>query len=197
VKLIDINLLPQKESKRTAFIYSLVGAAGLFILLALFMMLSWQKTIADTEKTGEKIEMTKQLIEIQQTKVLGAEAANSIGELNKAVQDMVDYPVKTVPLLNELISLLPERGFIQEFEYSDRTIINLSVQFDSSREAAFYLSRLKKVDWIKEAEILEITTEEVGDSEEEEILPRYSAMYALHFDSDKLASLLSEKGEEE
>jgi type IV pilus assembly protein PilN len=197
VKLIDINLLPQKETKRTAFTYSLVGTAGLFILLALFMMLSWQNTIADTKKTDEKIEKTKQLIEAQQTKVLGAEAANSIGELNKAVQDMVDYPVKTVPLLNELISLLPERGFIQEFEYSDKTIINLTVQFDSSREAAFYLSRLKTVEWIKEAEILEITTEEVGGSEEEKILPRYSAMYALHFDSDKLAALLSEKGEEE
>jgi type IV pilus assembly protein PilN len=197
VKLIDINLLPQKETKRTTFTYSLVGAAGLFILLALFMILSWQNTIADTKKTDEKIEMTKQLIEVQQTKILGAEAVNSIGELNKAVQGMVDYPVKTVPLLNELISLLPERGFIQEFEYSDRTIINLTLQFDSSRESAFYLSRLKTVEWIKEAEILEITTEKVGGSEEEKILPRYSAMYTLHFDSDKLAALLSEKGEEE
>ncbi|MEL3974390.1 hypothetical protein AAEO50_19045 [Rossellomorea oryzaecorticis] len=197
MKLIDINLLPQKESKRTAFTYSMVGTAGLFILLALFMMLSWQSTIADTEKTDEKIKMTKKLIEVQQTKVLGAEAANSIGELDKAVRDMVDYPVKTVPLLNELISLLPERGFIQEFEYSDRTIINLSIQFDSSREAAFYLSRLKTVEWIKEAEVLEITTEEVVGSEEDEILPRYSVMYAIYFESDKLAALLSEKGEEE
>ncbi|WP_175990873.1 PilN domain-containing protein [Bacillus sp. Marseille-Q1617] len=197
MKLIDINLLPQKETKRNAFTYSVLGTAGMIILLAVFMMLSWQGTITETKRTDEKIENTKKIIEVQQTKVLGAEASSSIGELNKAVEDMVDYPVKTVPLLNELISLLPERGFIQEFEYSDRTIINLSVQFDSSREAAYYLSRLHMVEWLAEAEILEMTTEEAGESEEETILPRYSAVYALHFDSEKLAAILSDEGEEE
>ncbi|MGR3765213.1 hypothetical protein [Rossellomorea sp. NS-SX7] len=197
MKLIDINLLPHKEKKRNAFTYSVTGTILFIILLAALMLLSWQNTLTETERTDAEIDTTKKIIEVQQTKVLGAEASNSIGALNKAVQDMVDYPVKTVPLLNELISLLPERGFIRELEYSDRTIINVAVQFDSSREAAFYLSRLKNVDWIKEGEILEITTEEVGESDEEDILPRYLAMYALHLDSDKLSALLSEEGEEE
>jgi type IV pilus assembly protein PilN len=197
VKLIDINLLPQKEKKRTVFTYSVLGTAGVFILIVLFMMLTWQNMIADTKRTENKIESAKKIIEVQQTKVFGAGTSDSTGQLSEAVQKMMTYPVKTVPLLNQLISLLPERGFFMDFEYSGRDVINLTIQFDSSREAAFYLSNLRAVDWIKEAEILEITTEETGVYETKDILPRYLAAYSLHLDSGKTDALLPEKEEVE
>ncbi|NQD65336.1 hypothetical protein HP456_05310 [Bacillus haikouensis] len=197
MKLIDINLLPQKEKKRTAFTYSVLGTAGIFIFIVLFMMLTWQNMIADTNRIDVKIESAKKIIEVQQTKVLGAETSGGTGQLSDAVQKMMTYPVKTVPLLNELISLLPERGFFREFEYSERDIINLTIQFDSSREAAFYLAHLRTVEWIKEAEIIEITTQEIDEDESNDILPRYLASYSLHLDSGKLDALLSEKEEAE
>ncbi|XXM72265.1 PilN domain-containing protein [Lysinibacillus sphaericus] len=197
MKLIDINLLPQKEKKQKAFTYSAAGTAGLVVLIALFMLLTWKSTITETKRTEAELETAKKIIEVQQTKVLGAESSGSVDQLNKAVQEMLDYPVKTVPLLNELISLLPDRGFFNEFEYADRTVINTIVQFDSSREAAFYLSRLKTLEWIKEADIIEITTEEAGENEDEKILPRYLASYELHIDQGKLEELLSQEGEEE
>jgi type IV pilus assembly protein PilN len=196
VKLIDINLLPQKEKKQKAFTYSIAGTAGLVVLVALFMLLTWKSTLTETKRTEAEIDTTKKIIEVQQTKVLGAESSGSVDQLNKAVQEMLDYPVKTVPLLNELISLLPDRGFFNEFMYADRTVINTIVQFDSSREAAFYLSRLKTVEWIEEADIIEITTAETGESEDEKILPRYLAAYEIHIDQGKMEALLS-RGEEE
>jgi type IV pilus assembly protein PilN len=197
VKLIDINLLPQRGKKRTAFTYSVLGTAGVFILIALFMMLTWQNLLADIKRTDEKIVSVKKIIDLQQSKVLGAETSDGTGQLSEAVQKMMTYKVKTVPLLNELISLLPERGFIREFEYSDKDAISLTIQFDSSREAAFYLSHLRTMKWIKDTEILEITTEEIDENEAEDILPRYLASYRLHLDSGKLHALLSEKEEVE
>ncbi|MCA1056320.1 hypothetical protein LCM10_15070 [Rossellomorea aquimaris] len=196
MKLIDINLLPQKERKRNAFTYSMMGTAALFILILMFMTLSWQSTVKETKRTDERIEMTKKVIEAQQTKVLGAEASNSVGKLSKTVQEMIDYPVKTVPILNKLISLLPQRGFIQQFEYVDRDLINLTVQFDSSREAAYYLSHLKEEKWLLKCDILEITTEQLDDSAEEDVLPRYLASYSLHLDPEKFQELLEEEGGE-
>jgi type IV pilus assembly protein PilN len=197
VKPIDINLLPQKEKKQKAFTYGVAGTAGLVMLVALFMLFTLKSTLTETKRTEAQIDTAKKITEIQQTKVLGAESSGSVSQLNNAVQEMIDYPVKTVPLLNELTALLPDRGFFNEFEYTDRTVINTVVQFDSSREAAFYLSRLKKAEWVEEADIIEITTVEAGESDDEMVLPRYLAAYEIHIDLGKLEALLSEGVEEE
>lgn len=193
LNLIDINLLPEKEKKGTVFVYSLAIILLLFLVGSLYFFFSLRSVHMKTESTVRSISKTEQLIEVQQTKLLVSESSQGMKDLERTVESMMDYPVKTVPVLNELISLLPSRGFIQALEYSGRQTINASIQFDSSREAAYYLHHLKGVEWIREAEILEMTAETTESknmlSAENEVAPRYLVEYSLTLDSKMLQEL--------
>ncbi|MCA0147430.1 hypothetical protein LCD52_01380 [Rossellomorea vietnamensis] len=207
LNLIDINLLPEKEKKGPVFVYSLAIILLLFFVGSLYFFFSLRSVHMETESTVRSISQTEQLIEVQQTKLLDSESSQGMKDLEKTVESMMDYPVKTVPVLNELISLLPSRGFIQALEYSGRQTINASIQFDSSRQAAYYLHHLKEVGWIREAEILEMTAETTESenmlSADHEVVPRYLVEYSLTLDSKKLQELkeaeetLLEKGDEQ
>ncbi|MGM0752348.1 MAG: hypothetical protein ACQET6_10455 [Bacillota bacterium] len=190
LNLIDINLLPEKEKKSSVFIYSIAIILFVFFISCLFFFFSLRSVQTETERTLEGISQTKKIIDVQQTKLLDSESSQGARQLEETIEWMTNYPIETVPVLNELISLLPPRGFIQNFEYSGRQSINASIQFDSSREAAYYLHHLKEVEWIKEAEIVEITTNnmtsEEMDSGESGVVPRYLADFSLSLDSIKL-----------
>ncbi|PFA64565.1 hypothetical protein CN378_15400 [Bacillus sp. AFS015802] len=193
LKLIDINLLPEKEKKSSLFIYSLAFILVLFFIGSLFFFFSLRNMQAETERTQDTISQTRLLMEVQQTKLLDAESTQGMKELEKTIAWMTDYPVDTVPVLNELISLLPSRGFIQTLEYSGRQSIIASIQFDSSREAAYYLHHLKDQEWITEGEILEITTDsltgEETDALESGVVPRYLAEFSLTLDAQILQEI--------
>lgn len=194
LNLIDINLLPEKEKKSSIFIYCTAIILLLFFIGCLLLFFSLRSTQMETERTIGSISQTEKLIEIQQTKLLDSESSQGMKELEKTIEWMTDYPIRTVPVLNELTSLLPSRGFIQTLEYSERKMINASIQFDSSREAAYYLHHLKEVGWIKEADILGITTDNVTNEEndpvESGVVPRYLVEYALTLDEQQLQEFI-------
>ncbi|MGM0830463.1 MAG: hypothetical protein ACQEU4_19765 [Bacillota bacterium] len=188
MNLIDINLLPEKEKKSSVFLYGMTIILILFIVSCLIFFFSLRSIQTETERTLGNNSQTEQLIEVQQTKLLDSESTGGAKKLEETVEWMNNYPIETVPVLNKLISLLPPRGFIHTFEYTDRQRVSTSVQFDSSREAAYYLYHLKEVDWIKEAEILEITTSagEEAEADESEVVPRYLVDYSLTLNAEKL-----------
>ncbi|MFP3422721.1 fimbrial assembly protein, partial [Bacillus sp. SIMBA_161] len=68
---------------------------------------------------------------------------NEEQQLQATVEWAESYQFDTIPLLEELVSLLPARGFFQTFSYIGLDQAQLVVQFDSSREAAYYLAQLK------------------------------------------------------
>ncbi|MGG4166868.1 hypothetical protein ABEW00_05195 [Rossellomorea vietnamensis] len=197
LNLIDINLLPEKEKKGPVFFYSLAIILLLFLVGSFYFFFSLRSMHLETESTVRSISQTEQLIEVQQTKLLDSKSSQGMNDLERTIESMMDYPVETVPVLNELISLLPSRGFIQALEYSGRQTINASIQFDSSREAAYYLHHLKEVAWIREAEILEMTAETSANenklSADSEVAPRYLVEYSLTLDSKKLQKLKAEE----
>ena len=90
----------------------------------------------------------------------------SITLLKNAVEWANSYPIQTIPVMQHLTGLLPERGFIQTFGYTEAGTVTLSVQFDSSREAAYFLENLNESDWIDEANLSSLTAQEVEEAEE-------------------------------
>lgn len=190
--LVDINLLPKKAPRK----------AGLPVFIIFFLVLTaigiglfyWQYTakqdsLASLQSQTLRMEET---IAVQSQKIATFESSNSAAELEKIVEWARDYPIETVPVLQHLISFLPERGFFQNFAYNDDGSIDLSIQFDSSREAAFYLTKLTESEWINEAKLTGITTSaeiiDLKDQEEKEnnsklindpFMPRYLALYTL------------------
>jgi hypothetical protein len=59
---------------------------------------------------------------------------------------------------------LPERGFIQSFAYTEAGTISLSVQFDSAREAAYFLDNLNESKWIEESSLSSLAAVAASES---------------------------------
>jgi len=151
--LVEINLLPQKEPKKYSFIITLSCLLVVFILIGGFYF--WQTLSIKNELTSidRQISMTKKIVEKEEKNSKTVESADSVGQLKSAIEWVENYPIQTIPVMRHLTSLLPERGFIQSFGYTEEGTITLTVQFDSAREAAYFLDNLNESKWIADASI--------------------------------------------
>jgi Tfp pilus assembly protein PilN len=150
--LVEINLLPQKEPKKFNILY-LSTIIVIFVIVGGIYYWQIQTAKTDVEALDKQITATKKITEKEESKANVNEASQSSNTLKIAVDWARDYPVPTIPVMKELTSLLPERGFIQSFAYAEAGTVTLTVQFDSSREAAFFLNSLKDSEWIKDASL--------------------------------------------
>lgn len=140
--LVEINLLPQKERKNSTFI-AIVSVLAAFLLIAtafyLYEINSTKKSIAVTENA---IEQTTAMEANLQKSQGNQSAGNSAAQLQSAIDWVEKNRIETVPVMQQLTALLPERGFIQTFSYQDTGAVTLSVQFDNPTEAAAFLNSL-------------------------------------------------------
>ncbi|WP_335869186.1 PilN domain-containing protein [Bacillus sp. 2205SS5-2] len=180
--LIEINLLPDKIQKKKAPLYVMVVLMliSLFIFMGVFLFSkSMQKEIAAKDAQLQTVESYREQLEGQLSTF---QTSDSVRQLEDAVKWAAWYPLDTVPVMNHLISLLPKRGFFQEFSYQEDGTISLNVQFDSSREAAYYLSDLKQSNWISSATLNQLSTTEVSPEKsimDDTTLPRYYGEYEI------------------
>ncbi|WP_066257924.1 PilN domain-containing protein [Neobacillus drentensis] len=162
--LVEINLLPQKEPKKIGFIITLSCLVALLLLVGAFYL--WQtnavkSTIASLDR---QISMTKKIAEKENKSTETAVATSSVNQLKSAIEWANEYPIQTIPVMRHLTSLLPERGFIQNFAYTESGTISLTVQFDSAREAAYFLDNLNESKWIEEASLSSLTAAATAES---------------------------------
>jgi type IV pilus assembly protein PilN len=197
--LVEINLLPKKERRKSATIA--ISAIFLIILLITAVFFYWRtQTIKDEINTlTRELKQTQQLTAIEQEKLLSFEANDSVEQLESSINWANEYPILSVPVMRLLTALLPERGFIQSFNYEEIGTITLMVQFDTSREAAYFLDRLNVSKWIQEVDLNTLnavdessTTETDGLTtsttttveEENTFLPRYVGEFEIKLDRE-------------
>jgi type IV pilus assembly protein PilN len=195
--LVEIDLLPKKEHKKSSLLIMTLLILVIFSVsssVIYFQGSSYENKMASID---HQIESIQKLNAVQQEKMEAGESGNSAIKLQEAVNWAEQYPLETVPLLRNIISQLPERGFIKNFEYSNTDSVIITIQFDASRDAAYYLSSLKQSQWVQEVNLLNViaVTEEGTETaqtdgtnatdDEDTILPRYTADYELTFKPDE------------
>jgi Tfp pilus assembly protein PilN len=158
--LVEINLLPQKEPRKKSFFIIVAALAVIFLSLGTYYILQIQSTKSDIANLDTQIKMTKDLAAIGEKSANKNESQMSITLLKGAVEWANSYPIKTIPVMQHLTGLLPERGFIQTFGYTEAGTVTISVQFDSAREAAFFLDNLNESEWIADANLSSLTAKE-------------------------------------
>lgn len=195
--LVEINLLPQKQRRSSTII-------RLFLILSIIMLISSLLTVWQVQRYKSTINSlennianSEQLIlDLQQN--MDTASTNSYVELSNAVEWSTNHPIKSVPVLQHLTSLLPERGFLLNYAYSESGTISLTVQFDTKKEAAFYLKWLTDSAWIKEVKLSNLTSSQTetptGDntnlqSEENNYLPRYTGNFEITLNSEKIREI--------
>ncbi|TYS51280.1 PilN domain-containing protein [Bacillus infantis] len=194
--LVDINLLPKKEKRsRSVYIYS--GAMLLLLAAAaalLFLYTGSKKE--EISKVEKQIAQTNAILEIQNAKLTEFESSNAAEKLKEAIAWAEKQPFSMVYVLQEITKILPDRGYIAEFEMDEDNLIKLGVQFDTKSEAAYYLNSLLTLGWLDEAVLKEAKTAEAineaveGDSEVSALdlgyLPRYYALYEFKINPEQL-----------
>lgn len=190
--LTDINLLPQKEKKSKA-VYLILGIVVLFtILAAVFFFLFMKEKNQQLTNIDNQITQTNMILEAERKKIASFEASNSVNELEDAITWAEKQPFNMVYVLQELTRLLPERGFITEFDMDVENKIEQTVQFDTKSESAYYLNSLLTLEWIDEAVIIEAKTKDILKEKKEkeikndDVLPRYDAKYEIIINAEKL-----------
>ncbi|MFE8696884.1 PilN domain-containing protein [Cytobacillus sp. FJAT-53684] len=198
--LVEINLLPQKEKKSKA-VYIIFA---LIILILILAVVIFSLFIKDKNQQVEKLEnqMTQinVILDAERSKLTAYESSSSINDLETAIKWAKEQPYNTVYVLQQLTKILPDRGFVTEFEMNEENTINIAVQFDTKSEAAYYLHSLFTLDWIEEAVLNEAKTTEISkdnqdnETKEEEFLPRYVAQYELIINVSSLKASYQEYG---
>ncbi|RBW71590.1 hypothetical protein [Bacillus taeanensis] len=186
---VDINLLPSKKKRliKPSLLYSL-------LLLVFSCTLFW--LYIDYQQTShslEKILKDTQVIELKNEELL-AELANETESEKELLQENIHWiesiKISTFFLLNHLVSLLPERGFFVDYQYSDDGKITIAVMFDTIRESSQYLYELTESLYISDAKFLTITAQPLSEqdstSDGDNILPRYQANYELTINESAL-----------
>jgi septal ring-binding cell division protein DamX len=156
--LVEINLLPQKEPRKFNLVILIVLLA-LIILVGAFYFWQIQSTKSEVANLDKQISMTKETAAKQEKNAEQNESQMSISLLKDAVDWANTYPVQTIPIMQHLTSLLPERGFIQSFAYTEAGTVILTVQFDNAREAAYFLDNLGESEWVGEPTLNSLTVE--------------------------------------
>lgn len=168
-----------------------------FLLFVAIILFTFSNMINNDVETAEQdLEMTQQLRIAKEEAMNRPQNSSSAQRLEDTVAWAEEYPLEMVPVMQDLFRLLPERGFIQSFSYDETGLLNLSVQFDESRDAAYFLYHLNESPQYHSIDLSSISTVEVGDEESLNILPRYVGQYTLGFDRAVFQSM-DELGEEE
>ncbi|MBT2569175.1 PilN domain-containing protein [Planococcus sp. ISL-110] len=194
--LVDINLLPQKERDRPAFLIvaiSILLAAVIVWAVLAFLAGSHEKEQAVLAAESVQVAAEQETIRSQ---LEAAQGLNEEQQLKATVDWAEGYQFDTVPLLEELVSILPERGYFESFSYTGLDQAILSVQFDTARQAAYYLAQLKASGLIESATLDSIAQNEIEPAETEEgvvvqeaviqEMPRYIASYTIIFVDERI-----------
>lgn len=166
--LVEINLLPKKEPKNYALIAILLIALFLFLVAGSYLVWQGASYQSKVDSLNQQIVTTKKLTEAKQAEQGRLQANNSISELVTAMAWANEEPLKAVPIINHVTAMLPNRGFIQNISYAETGTVSLTVQFDTSRDAAYYLKTLLGSEWFEEVTLSSITASEQSTEEKKE-----------------------------
>ncbi|GEN82332.1 hypothetical protein SLU01_06440 [Sporosarcina luteola] len=183
--LVDINLLPEKERERSTLLIAALVIIGVAILFwATLFILSHRLS-------KETVQVEAQISGIQASQATireGLQPTTDAGDreqLTATVDWAEAYRFETLPLLRELIALLPERGFFVSFEFTAPHESNVTVQFDDKSDAAYYLTRVKTSEEIANATLESLTAVELDEENDAQLLPRFEAVYHMEFHDER------------
>lgn len=179
---VSINLVQKKTLGMWRWIAILAGV--LFLLLVILLFESYE-TRSNLQANEEELLIRRAQV-IEQTEMRNErQGLHTSEELINAVTWLEKERVDITAFLSELTALLPQRGYITSLQLSNRNELEVIVQFDMQREAAYFLHALKQAEWTKEAFIQTINEQQNTDGQS----AQYEASYSFTFDASYFSIL--------
>lgn len=188
--LPDINLLPEYE-RENSLLYILFWI-GLIISFILFGVLGYfyfteKNSMKETDSLLQELYDEKSQLEEQLAALTTEEETDSIVNAATFIEN---HLIPTSAFIDELITLLPENGYLSNYNYTYQSV-DIETQFETMGEAADYVSALLASNYVKDAMINEIYTFELSSEENEaeeneeemfNVIPRYNVSYTIDVD---------------
>lgn len=205
--MVEINLLGEKEKRNIAPL--IMGAIILIISvgLSVYGYMLDQAYSTQLSTLEQSLQSTKQLNDIYEQKLSQGQTTSTVDDLKATIEWVKTFPTPTVYLIEHLTSLLPGRGFIINFSYSDEGTLNLTVQTDTNREIAYFLKYLNESPYFTDVNLNSITTNPiatVGENsntentitafENKEYVPRYIGLFQLKVDKEAIKQKVEKEG---
>lgn len=182
--LVDINLLPVKEKERSRLLIAALTILSAAVLLWVVLLTLSNNFTKETEiLEGQLVSLQASQEEIR-SELQQSESGDEKKLLASTVGWAEEYQFDIVPLLRELIYLLPKRGFFQAFDFTSPNLATVTVEFDTKPDSAYYYTRLKSSPSVSEINLDSVTIEEAIVSTE--VLPRYLATYSIQFVDERI-----------
>lgn len=156
--LVEINLLPERKPRKSSFIFLFVSILSVIVVVSAVYFLQGQSIKAEMASVNRELTLTQKIAARDTNPTNKVPVSTSVSQLENAIKWTNEYSIKSVPVMRKLNALLPERGFIQSFAYTEAGTINLTVQFDTASEAAYFLNSLTGSKWIQDASLNSLTT---------------------------------------
>ncbi|RKL65912.1 hypothetical protein CR203_17720 [Salipaludibacillus neizhouensis] len=186
---VEINLLPKKARGnriQLLLLFLLIITMMMVVVFAFLFHQNQEQRSQQLEREIENVREMQQVITARQAN-MGSDGS----KLESAVEELEGQRKPISRLLETFVRQLPERGFIETFEYQEEGIITADIQFDEQREAASFLHAVDELVVVEEAMIDEMLAEEIIFNEDEwneEVLPRYIASFTITLDTKMLLS---------
>lgn len=193
--LPDINLLPKYEKQNSVtyilFIIGLVIVILLFGVL-LYIYFSSKSSLEDTEQNLTQLNQEKTILE---ERLNNANSDDDTGTLESAVEYAELHIIPTSNFIDELFEILPENGYLSNYNYGYQSV-DIETQFETMSDAAAYVAELNRSESVRNIVVNEISTFELsatGETEEEineeelfETIPRYNVSYSIDVNQEYL-----------
>lgn len=187
--LVEINLLPKKRKKEQKPLQWIILLVVISLIPGGLFYWQYREKKEQLQSFENTILQVNDTIASLQVNLQQANTTDSGKQLQQVIDWTETYPIDTVFVLKHLIGLLPARGYFQQFSYNEEEIVQLSIRFDTSREAANYYTELTKSKFISSATLTSITATKMAEpTAEEELdmeiagkqyLPRYTGIYEV------------------
>jgi len=188
--LPDINLLPKYERQSQSMFYLFIIFVMLIILAFVFIGVYYFMTKNKLDAAEiEHEQLSAQAKELQvQIDEIEADGNSSYAQ---AVTFAESHDLPTSKLITELDKLLPDHGYLSEYEYGSQ-VAKIITHFETLDTVAAYTTKLTISDYMKDVRVDKIDTferknEQLADNEVNfEIIPRYEAHFTLDINKYEL-----------
>lgn len=196
--------MPKKDRKTLSTLIIVIAILLILIIGSVYILFNYQSAKVEVDSLNNQLQTTKQLRAIQEQKLSEVTSTNAVDQLKTTIDWVQNLPISTVTLLKHLTAMLPERGFILNITYADTGTVTLTTQFDTNREAAYYLSELENSDIIEFVQLkslntsgdeLEKTNKNLKDKLAKVLVPRYVGVYEIHLNRSALKALEKKEAE--
>ncbi len=196
---VEINLLP-KRKKKDRTIIRLISIVSTLSLLSVLLITVYAKLV---ESETEQLEQ-----QYDELRIKSAQLQGDIDEMDDSdeaklislIKELEDKVVPASQVLHEVVTRMPEQGYLIEYDYRSPFHLDLEIAFIEMKDLSYYYVELMDSPFVDDVNVQSLFGDEITIDEEEtllteEYLPHYKTYLSITLNPDAIKAHNESGGE--